>query len=71
MTTESFAAPPETRAEEERRTSYLELFFDLVFVYAITQVTSLFIDDPTAAGASREPRWCSGSSGGPGAPTHG
>jgi low temperature requirement protein LtrA len=53
VTTESFAAPPETRAEEERRTSYLELFFDLVFVFAITQVTSLFIDDPTAGGYAR------------------
>ena len=50
VTTESFAAPPETTAEEERRTSYLELFFDLVFVYAITQVTSLFIDDQTTVG---------------------
>ena len=25
-----------SEAEEERRTSYLELFFDLVFVFAIT-----------------------------------
>jgi low temperature requirement protein LtrA len=53
VTTESFAARPETAAEEERRTSYLELFFDLVFVFAITQVTSLFIDDPTAGGYAR------------------
>src|SRR6185503_15618378 len=30
----------ETAAEEERKTSYLELFFDLVFVFAFTQVTS-------------------------------
>ena len=29
----------ETEAEEERKTSYLELFFDLVFVFAFTQVT--------------------------------
>ena len=50
VSTESFAAPPETAAEAERRTSYLELFFDLVFVYAITQVTSLFIDDQTTVG---------------------
>jgi low temperature requirement protein LtrA len=43
----------ETAEEQERRTSYLELFFDLVFVFAITQVTTLIIDDPTAAGFAR------------------
>ncbi|HVQ22370.1 MAG TPA: low temperature requirement protein A, partial [Candidatus Saccharimonadia bacterium] len=31
-------------AETERRTSYLELFFDLVFVFAITEVTTLILD---------------------------
>jgi low temperature requirement protein LtrA len=41
------------RREDERRTSYLELFFDLVFVFAITQVTALMIDDPTAAGFAK------------------
>lgn len=35
----------ETLEEEERKTSYLELFFDLVFVFAITQVTSLILED--------------------------
>src|SRR5215212_12102967 len=40
----------ETEAEEERRTSYLELFFDLVFVFAVTQVTALVAHDPTAHG---------------------
>jgi low temperature requirement protein LtrA len=49
----SYVATPETDAEEERRTSYLELFFDLVFVFAITQVTNLFIDDPTVDGYLR------------------
>jgi low temperature requirement protein LtrA len=44
---------PETDAEQERRTSYLELFFDLVFVFAITQVTTLIVDDPTAGGFAR------------------
>jgi low temperature requirement protein LtrA len=44
---------PQTTAEGERRTSYLELFFDLVFVFAVTQVTSLVADDPTAAGFAR------------------
>lgn len=39
--------------EHERRTSYLELFFDLVFVFAITQVTSLLLQDPSAAGFVR------------------
>ena len=39
--------------EEERRTSYLELFFDLVFVFAITQVTSLLLDHPTAPGYAK------------------
>jgi low temperature requirement protein LtrA len=51
--TVSYAAAPENEAEEERRTSYLELFFDLVFVFAITQVTSLFIDDTTVTGYAR------------------
>ena len=31
----------------------LELFFDLVFVYAFTQVTTLLIDDPTWGGVLR------------------
>jgi low temperature requirement protein LtrA len=42
-----------TVEEEERKTSYLELFFDLVFVFAITQVTSLILEDPSAAGFAR------------------
>ena len=50
MTTLEQLAQPETEAEEERRTSYLELFFDLVFVFAVTQVTALVADDPTAHG---------------------
>jgi low temperature requirement protein LtrA len=44
---------PETGEERERRTSYLELFFDLVFVFAITQVASLMTADPTAPGYAR------------------
>lgn len=39
--------------EEERRTSYLELFFDLVFVFAITQITSLLLSDLSAGGFAR------------------
>ncbi|HEY3181204.1 MAG TPA: low temperature requirement protein A [Gaiellaceae bacterium] len=41
---------PDSEEEGERRTSYLELFFDLVFVFAVTQVTSLVAHDPTARG---------------------
>jgi low temperature requirement protein LtrA len=35
------------------RVSPLELFFDLVFVLALTQCTALMADDPTWAGAAR------------------
>lgn len=42
-----------TAAEEAKRTTYLELFFDLVFVLAITQCTSLMAADPTWAGLAR------------------
>ena len=42
-----------TVEEEERKTSYLELFFDLVFVFAITQVTSLILEDTSPAGFAR------------------
>jgi low temperature requirement protein LtrA len=53
MTSIEHLVGPETREELERRTSYLELFFDLVFVFAITEVTALILDDPTAAGFAR------------------
>jgi low temperature requirement protein LtrA len=47
-------------AQREQRVTPLELFFDLVFVYAITQVTLLMSDNPTlhgsAAGCSSWPR---------------
>jgi low temperature requirement protein LtrA len=42
-----------TTAEEERKTSYLELFFDLVFVFAFTQVTSLILEDTSPRGFAR------------------
>jgi low temperature requirement protein LtrA len=42
-----------TVEEEERKTSYLELFFDLVFVFAFTQVTALIIEDPSLQGFAR------------------
>jgi low temperature requirement protein LtrA len=38
---------------EEARTTPLELFFDLVFVFAFTQVTALMADDPTGRGLVR------------------
>ncbi len=41
------------QAEREQRVTPLELFFDLVFVFAITQVTSVFSDSPTWGGLLR------------------
>jgi low temperature requirement protein LtrA len=38
------------RGDGEERVTNLELFFDLVFVFAITQVTALMSKDPTWAG---------------------
>jgi low temperature requirement protein LtrA len=38
---------------DEHRVTPLELFFDLVFVFAITQVTTLLADDPTWGGVLR------------------
>jgi low temperature requirement protein LtrA len=35
------------------RVSTLELFFDLVFVFTITQVTEIIVDHPDAAGLSQ------------------
>ena len=42
-----------TFEEEERKTSYLELFFDLVFVFAFTQVTALILEDTSPQGFAR------------------
>jgi low temperature requirement protein LtrA len=39
--------------DTEQRVTPLELFFDLVFVFAFTQVTSLMSDDPTWGGILR------------------
>ena len=38
---------------DEHQVTPLELFFDLVFVFAITQVTILLADDPTWVGIFR------------------
>lgn len=39
--------------DESHRVTTLELFFDLVFVFALTQVTALMADDPTVRGLWR------------------
>jgi low temperature requirement protein LtrA len=41
------------RAESEERVTPLELFFDLVFVFALTQVTGLVSAQPTWAGVAK------------------
>ena len=43
----------EARETTEARVSPLELFFDLVFVFAFTQVTGTLTDDHTAASVGR------------------
>src|SRR6187431_2696427 len=40
----------ERQAESEQRVTALELFFDLVFVFAITQVTGFLADNSTWVG---------------------
>ena len=40
----------EQHVEREQRVTPLELLFDLVFVFAFTQVTTVFADDPTWSG---------------------
>jgi low temperature requirement protein LtrA len=44
---------PPGRAEPVERVSTLELFFDLVFVFTITQLTAVLSDDPTLRGLAR------------------
>jgi low temperature requirement protein LtrA len=46
-------AEPELERGDEHQVTPLELFFDLVFVFAITQVTSLLAHDPTWGGVLR------------------
>jgi low temperature requirement protein LtrA len=46
-------APGEAQGEEPLRVSTLELFFDLVFVFAITQLTGILARDLTLASAAR------------------
>jgi low temperature requirement protein LtrA len=44
---------PATAVDHEHRVTPRELFFDLVFVFAFTQVATLLADDPTFAGIGR------------------
>jgi len=46
-------AVSELHAELDHRVAPIELFFDLVFVFAFTQVTTLLLDDPTWGGLGR------------------
>jgi low temperature requirement protein LtrA len=46
-------ARPPGQAEQAERVSTLELFFDLVFVFTITQLTAVLSDDPTIRGLLR------------------
>ena len=46
-------AEREVEHGDEHQVTPLELFFDLVFVFALTQVTSLLADDPTWGGVLR------------------
>jgi low temperature requirement protein LtrA len=46
-------AEPELENGDEHQVTPLELFFDLAFVFAMTQVTSLLADDPTWRGVLR------------------
>lgn len=41
------------RGTEEQGATFVELFFDLVFVFAVTQVTAVLASDLTAAGMAR------------------
>src|SRR5678815_757355 len=44
---------PATALDTEHRVSARELFFDLVFVFAFTQVATLLANDPTFGGIGR------------------
>ncbi|MDP9344787.1 MAG: low temperature requirement protein A [Actinomycetota bacterium] len=46
-------AEPDLTNDDQRRVSALELFFDLVFVFAITRTTELLGEDATATGLLR------------------
>ena len=63
---------PATAVDHEHRVTARELFFDLVFVFAFTQVATLLTDDPTFAGLGRGVLGVlAGACGGRGRPTRG
>lgn len=43
----------EFEADEERQVNHLELFLDLVFVFAVTQIASLISHEPTGTGTAK------------------
>ena len=47
------ATEPDHHVESDQKVTPLELFFDLVFVFAITQVTTMLSHDPTWGGLVR------------------
>ena len=47
-------------AETEHRVTPFELFFDLVFVFGFTEVTTLLREDPTQLTAEQAD-WCIGA----------
>jgi low temperature requirement protein LtrA len=51
--TEPTSTDDTTAAARERHATNLELFLDLVFVFAVTQIASTIAHDPTAAGLGR------------------
>ncbi len=42
-----------TTTGDEQRATFLELFLDLVFVFAVTQVSHVLLDDLSLAGAAK------------------
>ncbi|WP_395443136.1 low temperature requirement protein A [Caulobacter sp. UC70_42] len=63
----------ERHAHEHARVTYVELFFDLVFVFAVTQLSHAVIGHPTGLGLRTQPCCCWPSGGRgcspPGSPT--
>ena len=41
------------RPHEHHRVTYVELLFDLVFAFAVTQISHTLLGDPTALGLAR------------------
>jgi low temperature requirement protein LtrA len=40
-------------SDEEQRVTFVELFFHLVYVFAVTQVSHVLVDDLSAAGVAK------------------